>query len=225
MTQIKSRQRVADHGEVFTRPQEVNAMIDMVIRAKGLPLVNKHGEAEMPDESTVLEPACGDGNFLIEILKRKLSYVANQNKRKPRIHYDYRLIVALSSLYGIDLLQDNVLRCRERLLNFAESEYQRLFECEMSAQLKNVVEYILKLNILHGDALKMVYADSLNQPIDEHFLHFSQWAAVSFPRAFCLSRKEYQYAHLIQTESRSHYQFINAYRSTYFMDIQDAKPE
>ena len=59
--QIKSKQRVADHGEVFTDEKEVGAMCDLVI------------EETQRIDSRFLEPACGDGNFLIEILKRKLN--------------------------------------------------------------------------------------------------------------------------------------------------------
>lgn len=73
--QVKSKQRVADHGEVFTNPREVNAMLDMVKQ-----------ETERID-SRFLEPACGNGNFLAEVLRRKLAVVAGHvSHQSVRIH-------------------------------------------------------------------------------------------------------------------------------------------
>ena len=101
--QVKSKERVADHGEVFTSEREVNAMLDLVKQ-----------ETERI-ESRFLEPACGNGNFLAEILKRKLEVVTKLYKKNA---FDWELysILALSSSYGVDILEDNVLECRERLL-------------------------------------------------------------------------------------------------------------
>ena len=98
---MKSKKRVAEHGEVFTNPREVSAMCDMVIQ-----------ETERVD-SRFLEPACGDGNFLIEILKRKLNIV---RKKYQKSIYDYERfsLLAIGSLYGVELLEDNVIACRER---------------------------------------------------------------------------------------------------------------
>ena len=102
-SQIKSRQRVADHGEVFTNPREVNAMLDLV-RDESFRL-----------DSRFLEPACGDGNFLIEILRRKLSLL--QDIKTPT-EWEFKSLIAVGSCYGIDILPDNAEACRERL--FAE---------------------------------------------------------------------------------------------------------
>ena len=98
--QVKSRQRVADHGEVFTADREVNAMLDLVKQ-----------ETERID-SRFLEPACGDGNFLAEILRRKLAIAKKESippKRKTPLPYDYerKAVLAVSSVYGIDILKDN----------------------------------------------------------------------------------------------------------------------
>ena len=90
--QVKSRQRVTDHGEVFTAQREVNAMLDLVKQ-----------ETERID-SRFLEPACGTGNFLVEILKRKLA-VVEQRYAKSQIEYERYAILALSSIYGVDILQ------------------------------------------------------------------------------------------------------------------------
>ena len=97
--QIKSKQRVADHGEVFTREQEVNAMLDLV------------KDETLRIESRFLEPACGDGNFLIQILKRKLKIV-EKNYRTSQREYEFYAVLAICSIYGIELLKDNVEACR-----------------------------------------------------------------------------------------------------------------
>ena len=103
--QIKSKQRVADHGEVFTREQEVNAMLDLV------------KNETLRIESRFLEPACGDGNFLIQILKRKLDVVA-KNYRTSQREYEFYAVLALCSIYGVELLEDNVKTCRKRLFSY-----------------------------------------------------------------------------------------------------------
>ena len=93
--QVKSKQRVADHGEVFTAEREVNAMLDLV-----------KNETERID-SRFLEPACGDGNFLAEILRRKLAVVKRKYTKSPA-DYAKNAILAVSSMYGVDILRDNV---------------------------------------------------------------------------------------------------------------------
>src|SRR4051794_38450332 len=100
---VRSKQRVADHGEVFTPPELVEAMIDLV-----------KTEAERI-ESRFLEPACGSGNFLVPVLRRKLAAVdaRYRNSDFERRHY---ALLALMSIYGIELLDDNVAECRENLL-------------------------------------------------------------------------------------------------------------
>lgn len=101
-SQIKSKERVSERGEVFTAEREVNAMLDLVAN-----------ECLRPD-SRFLEPACGDGNFLSAILKRKLTELRRKYKKSPR-DYEKQAIVAIGSLYGVDIMNDNVLACRERL--------------------------------------------------------------------------------------------------------------
>ena len=100
--QVKSKKRVADHGEVFTSEREVNAMLDLVKQ-----------ETERID-SRFLEPACGTGNFLVEILNRKLKIVTDRYK-KSQIEFERNAIIAISSIYGVDILQDNAIECRDRL--------------------------------------------------------------------------------------------------------------
>src|ERR1700722_6894378 len=102
MNQIKSKQRVADHGEVFTAQREVKAMLNLVM------------QEAMRIESRFLEPACGDGNFLVEILHRKLGVIETLYTHHQS-EYELHSLLAISNLYGIDILQDNVQTCRDRL--------------------------------------------------------------------------------------------------------------
>lgn len=106
--QIKSRQRVADHGEVFTNLREVNAMLDLV-RDESFRL-----------DSRFLEPACGDGNFLIEILRRKLSLLKDI---KSQTEWEFQSLIAVGSCYGIDILPDNAEACRTRLEHYVLSQH------------------------------------------------------------------------------------------------------
>src|SRR5947199_10202140 len=104
LAQVVSKKRVVDHGEVLTGTREVNAMLDLVKQ-----------ETERI-ESRFLEPACGDGNFLAEVLERKLA-VVRKRYRRSQFEYERNVVVAVGSLSGIDILEDNVLVCRERLFS------------------------------------------------------------------------------------------------------------
>lgn len=110
--QTKSKNRVADFGEVFTNEREVNAMLDLV----------KH-ETERID-SRFLEPACGDGNFLAEVLRRKLAVVRSRYGKNPD-DYERYSVIAVSSIYGVELLEDNTKECRKRLLIFGMKIIQK----------------------------------------------------------------------------------------------------
>lgn len=154
--QVKSKQRVADHGEVYTAEREVNAMLDLVKQ-----------ETERID-STFLEPACGNGNFLAEILKRKLKAVTKKYKRFVSDWEKYS-VVAIMSIYGVDILDDNVGECRERLFKIWDEEYQNIFKTECNDDCKQAVKYVLERNILCGDALTLLKSDGT--PII-----FSEWA-------------------------------------------------
>lgn len=121
--QVKSRERVADHGEVFTAEREVNAMLDLVKQ-----------ETERVD-SRFLEPACGDGNFLAEILRRKLEAAKRRatppRKKKPLpLEFEKQSVIAVTSIYGVDILMDNVIACRNRMYDMASHYDQSLFVFE-----------------------------------------------------------------------------------------------
>lgn len=176
--QVKSKQRVADFGEVYTNEREVNAMIDLVA-----------DQASNP-EKRFLEPACGTGNFLVEILRRKLTAIAQQHKK---VQYDYELnaIIAVGSLYGIELLPDNVNECRKRLLDLFSQHYQAQFPKSYKAECIRSAQFILQHNILCGDALSL--KTQTGQPII-----FSQW---SNPTGSQIKRQEFVYRDLVDNLS------------------------
>jgi len=142
MSLVKSRQRVADHGEVFTPPWMVQAMLDLVKE-----------ETERTD-ARFLEPACGSGNFLVTIVQRKLAAVRLKYGHNLFEHQHYALL-ALMSVYGIELLADNVFECRANVLAVF-AEYLKLQEGD---EQHGAAAYVLARNIVHGDALAMRTAE------------------------------------------------------------------
>ena len=138
MSLVKSRQRVADHGEVFTPAWLVGAMLDLV-----------KGETERID-SRFLEPACGNGNFLVQILRRKLAAVELKYGKSDfeRRHY---ALLGLMCIYGIELLPDNIAECRASLLEIF-AEYLALAPAD---DLYRAAFGVLAQNLVHGDALAM----------------------------------------------------------------------
>ena len=138
MSLVKSKQRVADHGEVFTPPWMVEAMLDLV-----------KDETERID-ARFLEPACGSGNFICRILQRKLAAVELKYGRSDFERQNYALL-ALMCIYGIELLADNVEECRANALEIF-AEYTRVNEGD---DLHLAASHVLRCNILHGDALTM----------------------------------------------------------------------
>jgi len=182
MSQVKCKTRVAAHGEVFTHEREVNAMLDLV-----------KNETERID-SRFLEPACGTGNFLAEILRRKLEIVKNRYK-KSQLEYERYAIVAISSIYGIDILEDNVSECRHRLYDIFESQYSELFKSKTKEACKQSAAYILSKNILWGDALTLNRADE-----KEKHIIFPEWSFVS---GSMVKRRDFVFEALIQSAQKS----------------------
>lgn len=174
---IKSKSRVKDYGEVFTSKKEVINMIDLV-----------KNELVRP-ESRFLEPACGEGNFLIEILEKKISFV-EKNYKKNQIDYERYSILALSSLYGVDLLKENIVKARENLKNIILNNYKKNFQ-SIKDDYKKSVLYILNKNLLLGDALSLKVNEKNNKPII-----FSEWA---FSDSMKIKRRDFTFKHLIDT--------------------------
>jgi len=151
MSLIKSKKRVADHGEVFTPAWMVDAMLDLV-----------KGESERID-SRFLEPACGSGNFLVRVLQRKLTAVELKFGKSEFEKRHYALL-ALMCTYGIELLADNIDECRANLLEIF-SDYLHLDKMD---DLYRAAFNVLSQNLIHGDALTMRTRDDL--PIT-----FAEW--------------------------------------------------
>ena len=173
--QVRTRQRVSDHGEVFTSSREVEAMLDLVKR-----------ETERID-SRFLEPACGHGNFLAAILERKLD-VVEQKYKSSQIEFERYSVLAVGSIYGIDLQDDNVKEAIERLLGIFVDRYSRLFRSNANPECIESVRFILHKNIVVGDALDMTIAKDSDEPIV-----FSEWSLVN---GSSIKRREFAFEHL-----------------------------
>jgi hypothetical protein len=159
---VKSKKRVADHGEVFTPPELVEAMLDLV-----------KDETHRID-SRFLEPACGSGNFLIPVLQRKLVTVEQRygSSEFERLHQG---LLALMSIYGIELLPDNVAECRAALLEV----FTTTLGLESTREWTRAAEAVLGLNIVHGDALAMTTPGTLPEgspSISARPITFAEWS-------------------------------------------------
>ncbi|TRO66951.1 DNA methyltransferase [Christiangramia sabulilitoris] len=174
--QVKSKKRISDHGEVFTSEREVKAMLDLVKQ-----------ETERID-SRFLEPACGNGNFLAEVLKRKLAIVEAKYK-KSQLKFELYAVVAISSIYGVDILEDNAQECRERLFLMFNKIYSRLYKRECKEECRNSVKFLLTRNILWGDAL------DFSNPETREPIIFSEWSAV---KGNMLKRRDYVFKFLVE---------------------------
>ena len=159
MTLVKSKQRVADHGEVFTPAWMVEAMLDLV-----------KDESERID-SRFLEPACGDGNFMGQILRRKLAAV-DLKYSVYDIERRHFALLGLMCIYGIELLADNIAECRANMLAiFADH-----LILNAADDLYRAADYVLSLNIVHGDALTMQFQTELPQsPQSPQPIVFAEW--------------------------------------------------
>lgn len=176
MSLVKSKERVVAHGEVFTPAWMVDAMFDLV-----------KDETERID-SRFLEPACGSGNFLIEILRRKLAAVELKYGKSAFERQHYALL-ALMCIYGLELLADNIAECRANLLEIL-AEYLSLAEAD---ELYRAASYVLSQNLVHGDALTIRTHEG--QPII-----FAEWGYLGKGR---FQRRDFRFATLTQSSAFS----------------------
>ena len=194
-SQIKSRERVSKRGEVFTAKREVNAMLDLV----------KH-ETERLD-SRFLEPACGTGNFLEEILLRKLDAATRleeillrkldaatrasipDGKKTPiPAKFERNSIVVLTSIYGVDLMFDNVAECRARLYEIWHKAYKKACRRSVSELVCDAAKVILSRNIIQGNSLSMKKVDDRQNDLEDPIV-FSEW---SFIGEYRVKRTDYR---------------------------------
>lgn len=181
--QVKSRERVQQHGEVFTSEREVNAMLDLV-----------KNETERID-SRFLEPACGDGNFLVEILRRKLAVCRSfvEQKKNTQLEYEKNAVLAVSSIYGIELLPDNAATCRERLYQIFEDEYRALYQDAIKPECLESIRYLLSKNIILGNALTYRRVDDPNE-----WIVISEWSLLG---GGMMNRRDYVFSYLVGDSS------------------------
>jgi hypothetical protein len=172
--QIKSKQRVSDHGEVFTPAWMVQDMLDLV-----------KNESERID-SRFLEPACGSGNFLIQVLARKLATVQSKYG-KSEFEKRHHALLALMCIYGIELLEDNTEECRSNLLRI----FQTSLKLDSNDELFLAARNVLKINIIRGDALSML--DIQGEP-----LVFPEWSYLSKGK---FSRRDFKFDDLTHRSS------------------------
>jgi hypothetical protein len=173
---VKSKHRVAQYGEVLTPKNIVNAMLDLVKQ-----------ETERID-SRFLEPACGTGNFLLEILERKLRVVESRYGRS-QLEYERYAILTVSSIYGIELLEDNAEECRKRLFEVFDTAYSGLFKSNANDKCREAARYIIKRNIIHGDALSLKTVGENPRPIV-----FSEWSLVN---GSLIKRRDFAFHELV----------------------------
>ena len=187
--QIKSKERVRTRGEVFTAAREVNAMLDLV-----------KDETENID-ATFLEPACGTGNFLDEVLRRKLA-VCQKRYGKSAADYEKMSFLACTTLYGVDIMADNVERCRERLFETwegsvnteAQGHREGVGKSDFHGRVSAAVKKVFEKNILLGNALSMKRVDEKQNDLDEPIV-FTEW---KFALGDKLKRAEYRFDVLLE---------------------------
>ena len=170
---IKSRERVKKHGEVFTPDFVVEDMIHLV-----------KNETERI-ESRFLEPACGDGNFLVEVLKRKLDIV-KRKYRKSQYDFEKNSIIVIGSIYGVELLEDNRTVALDRLYAFFRNEYENLYKKNSNNDFLKNIQFVLSRNILQGDAVTL-------KNDENKLIVFSEWSLVGGSK---IKRRDFQFVDL-----------------------------
>ena len=171
---IRSKKRVADHGEVFTPAWLVENMLDLVKQ-----------ETDRID-SRFLEPACGSGNFLVPVLQRKLQAVDNRY-RSSEFERAHHALLGLMCIYGVELLEDNAAECRSNLLKV----FQDHLQLKQSSPAMAAAQAVLEANIVQGDALSL--KDHEGEPIV-----FAEWSYLGKGR---FNRRDFKYDELLQMSS------------------------
>lgn len=145
-SQVKTKERVRQHGEVFTAEREVMAMMDLV----------KEDASNI--DSTFFEPACGDGNFLAEILSRKMRSVFKVALSNDA-DCEYWATRAFSTIYGVDIMLDNVEEARNRLFDSFFALFINRYKHQPTSICQDSVRFILSQNIQCGDTLACKQSD------------------------------------------------------------------
>ena len=184
--QIKSKKRVAERGEVFTAEREVKAMCDLVA-----------AQCDNVD-ATFLEPACGNGAFLSEILSRKLIRV-KKDAGSNRISWEWLSVRAVASLYGVDIMQDNCEECRQRLFEQWNMAYKTACKKDCNDETREAVRYILSKNIVCGNALTMMRVDEHQHDTNE-YITFAEFKTCG--KMYMLKRRDYRLDVLLKANEK-----------------------
>ena len=168
--------RIAEYGEVFTNEKEVKDMLSLV-----------QNETRRID-SKFLDPACGDGNFLEEVILQKLMLLKQINK-KEQLNYEKNLFLIVANTYGIELLKDNVIKCRKRIYKIVSEIYLKQFKNNFNSQFIASLNFVISKNIVHGDSL------TNKNPSNGEYLKFSEWV---FTTRSLVKRREFLYKELIE---------------------------
>lgn len=177
---IKSKKRVADHGEVFTPPWLVEAMLDLTEESDRI-------------DARFLEPACGNGNFLIRILQRKLAIIELKHRKAGNDKRIFTLI-AVMSIYGIELLKDNIAECRKRMLEVVAN----FLKIKESDEFYRAASYVLSQNLIHGDALRM-------RTIENRPIIFAEWEYLGSGK---FRRRDFRFDSLTQPSGGDKYEKV-----------------
>jgi hypothetical protein len=169
---MRSSERARDLGEVFTPERTVNEMLDLL--------------QDINYASKFLEPGCGNGNFLVEILSRKINMVSRlpevvASLKSGRLsELEFKCVVALASIYGVDIDPLNIEEARERLTKVFNDKYKVLTKKEVPDYLSTTVNHVLEMNILLGDLVNspekievIEYSELPNQRIKQRVFKFS----------------------------------------------------
>jgi len=178
--QVKSKERVQKHGEVFTPQWVVNDMLDLLPAEVWAP------------EKKFLEPACGEGAFLVEIFKRKLQKIsaATQNE------WEWQAVIATSSIYGIELLADNTKKCQLNIIQIFNDFYNHRFPNTQDKEVTQTVRFIIGRNIIQGNALtyRKCSLSCGNECTTCTLILFSEWIPLEND---LIKRKDYTYKGII----------------------------
>jgi len=228
--QVKSKERVQKHGEVFTPQWVVNDMLDL------LP-----ADVWEPDK-TFLEPACGEGAFLVEIYRRKLQNI----KAETQNEWEWQAAIATGSIYGIELLEDNAKQCIENLMQIFTDFYQRLYPDTQDNELIKTVQFLIHRNIIQGNALTCRKCSLAcgNECSKCEKIVFSEWKAVSMKKEqstmnnYLFQRRDYTYEGIIDADkmqksasggifeavfSKEEHGLIKEYKPVNYKEIQYVK--
>lgn len=144
-SQIKSKKRVKELAEVYTNEREVNAMLDLI------PINNVKEQLDF----TYLEPACGNGNFLIKILERKLNSIEKQESFDNSLEcLELMILKSISTIYAIDICNENIKESKARLFNSIMSFYNsKNATNDTSEDFIKSIDYVLNTNIVQGNSI------------------------------------------------------------------------